>query len=182
MIRGILLGSLVLHSSSSTNSNKNSEIRQTLLIKNTGGAGERVVDMSVRTRPKRKISSVGTDETETDMTLESETETLKTISIPCVDPLKVSYDISYRRRMAATSSSSSPLLWDAPINEDTDVDPRSLEYEAVIRTAISCLGPWTVEVEKVVLKKRKRNGLEVGYSTCLNDSPSVYSNPTVGSP
>lgn len=121
-----------------------------------------MVDMSVRTRPKRKRTEAET-EMEIDVTMESETETLKTISIPCVDPLKVSYDVSYRRRSTATFSPSSPSLWDAPINEDVDadVDLRSLEHEAVIRTTIGCLGPWSVEVEKVVLKKRKRREVEV---------------------
>lgn len=173
MIRGISVGSLVLHSTSSTNSkNSNSEITQTLLIKNTGGAGERVVDMSVRTRPKRKRTEAER-EIEIDVTMESQTETLKTISIPCVDPLKVSYDVLYRRRPAATSSS--PSFWDVPIDQDAEVDLKSLEHEAVVWTTICCLGPWSIEVEKVVLKERKRRGVDVSCFAFLEDL--VFSNP-----
>lgn len=153
MIRGILLGSLVLHPSSSSSSEI---ITQTLLIKNTGGAGERVVDMSVRTRPRSKKKTNPETEGRTgdiEEELELESETLKTLSIPCVDPLKISYDVKYRR-WSAHSSGGSPGLWDTS-------DSNSLEHEAVVRTTIECLGPWGVEIEKVVLVRRPL--VEVSY-------------------
>ncbi|KAJ4483560.1 Gryzun, putative trafficking through golgi-domain-containing protein [Lentinula aciculospora] len=93
MIREIPLGSMALHS------HVTSELKTTLWIKNTGGAGDRVVDMSIRTRPirRRKPNKSRTKSHRILHLPHLETETLETLTIPCIEPFSVEFDVGYRR-------------------------------------------------------------------------------------
>ncbi|KAF5393290.1 hypothetical protein D9757_000465 [Collybiopsis confluens] len=162
MIKGIPLGSLALHPHSTSKSP--AEIKRTLWIKNTGGAGDRVVDMGVRT------NLVGDENSAANPRLE--TETLETISIPCTEPLKVSYDIEYRRRAPpgpsvgfAEGSGKPWWLFDSMEGDGEDEDESvstwaeraEADTEAIVRMTLECMGSSGVQVEKVRLKSKKNS-------------------------
>ncbi|KIK67572.1 hypothetical protein GYMLUDRAFT_69742 [Collybiopsis luxurians FD-317 M1] len=160
MIRGIPLGLLALHPHSS--SSAPAQITRTLWIKNTGGAGDRVFDMGVRTRPVFGENRIANPRLET--------ETLKTVSIPCIEPLSVSYDVTYRRRPppapsggpAKSDGKSWWLIESAELSKDEDnastwVERVEADTEVIVRTTFGCIAPSGVKVEKVVLKNKGDN-------------------------
>ncbi|KAJ3863828.1 hypothetical protein EV359DRAFT_64503 [Lentinula novae-zelandiae] len=172
MIKGISLGLLALHPQHPSSP---SDLRHTLWIKNTGGAGDRVVDMSVWTRPIHKHETGKPNKNTSGINVRArsmrqlphlETETLKTVIIPCIEPLNVRYDVTYQRRVDPSSYSTlnpgEGALWDRPqipwwLDEEKDDhgdegeggnrdrgdtwDERvEADVEAVLRTTILCVG------------------------------------------
>ncbi|KAF9078111.1 Gryzun, putative trafficking through golgi-domain-containing protein [Rhodocollybia butyracea] len=182
MIRGIPLGLLILHpltssSSSPLSSSASLEITQTLWIKNTGGAGDRVVDMSVRTRPisRSKLKSSLSYPHE-------EAETLKTITIPCIEPLTINWDVSYRRRVARAPAGvhgKATLSWleeprigsEEPVDDDDEAQLTEVDVEAVVRAMIGCVGSdhLGVEVEKMVLRSKSSEYAQILSSEIASD-------------
>ncbi|KAG5645413.1 hypothetical protein DXG03_006237 [Asterophora parasitica] len=115
---------------------------KTLYLVNTGAPGDRVIDISIQSRPAG--AAVDPGETE----LQDLTETLRTLVIPTVEPFKVSQTISYTRGLAK---------WKGLADLDTfdgNVWNHSRTSEALVRTSIECAGPSTVHVESVTLERQ----------------------------
>lgn len=119
----------------------------------TGKPNKNTSGINVRARSMRQLPHL-------------ETETLKTVTIPCIEPLNVRYDVTYQRRVDPSSYSTlnpgEGALWDRPqipwwLDEEKDDhgdegeggnrdrgdtwDERvEADVEAVLRTTILCVG------------------------------------------
>lgn len=123
---------------------------KTLFLISTGLAGDRVLDLSVRSRLPGDQGEVeeGMDRTKDEMDDDS-TETLHTLTVPAVEPFRINYDVAYRR-----STQEWQGLADLKTFGGDYWDGRG--GEAVINVRIECPGPWPIEVEGVVLEREVR--------------------------
>jgi trafficking protein particle complex subunit 11 len=106
---------------------------ETLYLKNTGGVGDRVLDISIQSR-----SPVSRDTS----------EVLRTLSVPTVAPMKVEYGVKY-------------LHARGPLPGLTDLQTYEGDYwddgeggEALVSARMACVGPWGVSVETVRLVRK----------------------------
>ncbi|KAF8070400.1 Foie gras liver health family 1-domain-containing protein [Lyophyllum atratum] len=116
-------------------------IKGTLYLVNTGAPGDRVVDISIQSRPINAVNDVTNPE------LQDMTETLRTLVIPTIDPLKVTQTISYTRGLAEW-----PGLADLK-TFDGDLWNNSRTNEALVTTRIECAGPSALQVGSVKLER-----------------------------
>ena len=123
---------------------------KTLFLISAGLAGDRVLDISVRSRLPADQGEVeeGLDETKEEIHDDS-TETLHTLTVPAVEPFRINYDVTYRR-----STQEWQGLADLKTFSGDYWDGRG--GEAVINVRIECPGPWPIEVEGVVLEREVR--------------------------
>lgn len=123
---------------------------KTLFLISAGLAGDRVLDISVRSRLPADQGEVeeGLDETKEEINDDS-TETLHTLTVPAVEPFLINYDVAYRR-----STQEWQGLADLKTFSGDYWDGRG--GEAVINVRIECPGPWPIEVEGVVLEREVR--------------------------
>lgn len=123
---------------------------KTLFLISAGLAGDRVLDISVRSRLPADQGEVeeGLDETKEEINDDS-TETLHTLTVPAVEPFVINYDVAYRR-----STQEWQGLADLKTFSGDYWDGRG--GEAVINVRIECPGPWPIEVEGVVLEREVR--------------------------
>ncbi|KAF5386217.1 hypothetical protein D9615_002311 [Tricholomella constricta] len=106
---------------------------KTLYLVNTGAPGDRVVDISVQSRSTEAEADSAEPE------CQDLTETLRTLVIPTVDPIKVSQTISYTRGLAEW-----PGL--ADLNTfDGNIWNYSRTSEALVRTTFESAGPSAVQ-------------------------------------
>jgi hypothetical protein len=106
---------------------------KTLFLKNTGGVGDRVVDISIQSR-----SPVAQDTS----------EVLRTLSVPTVASMKVEYGVKF-------------LHARGPLPGLTDLHTYESDYwddgeggEALVSARMACVGPWGVSVETVRLSRK----------------------------
>lgn len=142
LIRGIRCGKLMPGVS----------VLKTLHLLNTGAGGDRVIDISVRSRPGRHETeedgrSDGEDEHEDNYRHLDITETERTFVVPTIDPLKVTQDVVYRYSTQAWTGISGLR------NYDADFWDGSKGSEAQINTKIEFAGPWDVEILRMEAQK-----------------------------
>jgi len=117
---------------------------KTLSLISTGLAGDRVLDISARSRPpgdqERKIE--GTDD---EMDHDS-TEILHTLTVPVVEPFRISHDVVYRRSTQEWVGLADLKTFDGDYWDNRGGD-------AVVNVGIECPGPWPVEIDGVVLER-----------------------------
>lgn len=106
---------------------------KTLYLKNTGGVGDRVLDISIQSR-----SPVAQDTS----------EVLRTLLVPTVAPIKVEYGVKY-------------VYARGPLPGLTDLRTYESDYwddgeggDALVRARMVCMGPWGVSVETVRLVRK----------------------------
>jgi hypothetical protein len=123
LIKGVTLGTIM----------PGETALKTLYLKNTGGVGDRVLDISIQSR-----SPVAQDTS----------EVLHTLSVPTVAPMKVEYGVKY-------------LHARGPLPGLTDLHTYESDYwddgeggEALISAGMACMGPWGVSVETVRLVRK----------------------------
>ena len=121
-----------------------------LYLSSTGLAGDRVLDISVRSRLPADQGEVedGVDESKDEMDYDS-TETLHTLTVPAVEPFRIHYDVVYRRSTQEWAGLADLKTCDGDYWDDRG-------GEAVINVRIECPGPWPIEVEGVVLEREVR--------------------------
>lgn len=109
-----------------------------IMLISSGTPADRVLDISVQSRPPRnsRSDSEDEDEEEDDEQAEHVCEKLETIAISTISPFNVQHQITYNSRKGNSEE------WDDSV-------------EATVRTTWTCSGPWTLELEKVILVKKE---------------------------
>ncbi|TFK74712.1 hypothetical protein BDN72DRAFT_812681 [Pluteus cervinus] len=133
LIRGIRCGKLLPGVS----------VFKTLYLHNTGAPGDRIVDISIRSR------LVHGDEPEDEETQSQDvTETERTLAVETVDLIHVTQDVVYRH-------STEDWLGPADMRTfDGDFWDSGKGGEAVVNVKLEFVGPWEVEVVKVEVQKQ----------------------------
>ena len=128
---------------------------KTLWLLNTGAGGDRVVDISIQSRSTMtSLESLASEAAEVADT----TETLRTIVVPTAAPIKVSYDVVYRRNLGEQLGLADLRRFDSEFWNMGDGG------EALVTAKMECCGPWSLKVDNMKLI------CKVG--DCLQLSPS----------
>lgn len=106
---------------------------KTLYLKNTGGVGDRVLDISIQSR-----SPIAQDTS----------EVLRTLIVPTVAPVKVEYGTKY-----LFARGPLPVLTELHTYESDHWDDGE-GGEALVRARMVCMGPWGVSVETARLFRK----------------------------
>lgn len=123
LIKGVAFGTL----SPGTSSVK------TLHLISTGGAGDRILDISLQSR--------ATVEGDTTNSPEDISEILKTVTVPTVHPLVTSHNIVYRRATSARLALTDLRSFDEDFWDDGEGG------EGDITFTLQCTGPWSFELD-----------------------------------
>lgn len=110
------------------------------MLKSTGAPGDRMIDISVRSRWSLQP--------EESSELENVSELLQTIDIPTVEGIQFDFDVVYQRSVAEKLGLGDLRRYDGDFWDDTDAG------EAVVTARMECVGPWRLEVEGVVFERR----------------------------
>ena len=113
---------------------------KTLYLTSTGGAGDRVLDISVQSR-----SQQGTDE---DPSTEDLTEILQTLVVPTVSAFNVTHDVVYRRSVRDRAGHADLRAFEEDFWDD------GYGGEANVNLTLECAGPWNIELENVILERQ----------------------------
>ncbi|KAH8827913.1 Gryzun, putative trafficking through golgi-domain-containing protein [Flagelloscypha sp. PMI_526] len=144
----------------------------TLLSK--GAAGDRILDIAVQTRPASFDPDPDADEEEKDEAQhradEHTTETVKTVVIPVVDPLKAAFEVAYAGMRGQQSCPSDLALFEGQSWSNAD------GTEVTIGTQLEFSGPWVVDVHeiKLVLQDNSQVRLLDYPEPSDDDFPSEY--------
>ncbi|KAG6879137.1 hypothetical protein C0992_004954 [Termitomyces sp. T32_za158] len=137
---------------------------KTLYLVNTGAPGDRVIDISIQSRPQNSI----VDSTEPE--LDDMTETTRLLVVPTVDPLKVVQSVSYRHGMEAW-----PGLGDLDTFDGDKWNPARTS-EALVTTKIECTGPSRLQVESVTYEGEEHEGIRFIESSANDVAVSASAN------
>jgi trafficking protein particle complex subunit 11 len=122
-----------------------------LYLVSTGGAGDRVLDISIQSRHSSPLSPTSPT---TPASADSAglgvdaTETLETLVVPTVAPLKAEFATTYRRSLKPSNAVSDLQSFDAG-----HWDPVA-GGEAYVEAKVECVGPWSLQVESVSLVRK----------------------------
>jgi hypothetical protein len=106
---------------------------KTLYLKNTGGVGDRVLDMSIQSR-----SPIAQDTS----------EALRTLIVPTVAPVKVEYGTKYLFARGPLPGLTELHTYESDHWDDAEGG------EALVRARMVCMGPWGVSVETARLVRK----------------------------
>lgn len=123
LIKGVTLGTVT----------PGETVLKTLYVKNTGGMGDRVVDISIQSR-----SPVAQDTS----------EVLRTLSVPTVAPMKVEYGVKYLHSRGVLPGLTDLRTYESDYWDDGEGG------EALVSARMACVGPWGVSVETVRLVRK----------------------------
>ncbi|RDB24899.1 Trafficking protein particle complex subunit 11 [Hypsizygus marmoreus] len=154
-IKGVFFGSLAPGVS----------VVKTLHLTNTGAAGDRVVDISIQSR------TLGSAADPENFELHDTTETLRTVVVSTVEPLKVTQTIVYRQGLGEWPGLADLRTFDG------DFWDHNQAGEAVVNTRIECVGPFALEVESIRLERQEHERakiLECSADDITDDLPSEY--------
>ncbi|OBZ70000.1 Trafficking protein particle complex subunit 11 [Grifola frondosa] len=128
-------------------------IVKTLYLINAGCAGDRTVDISVQSRSTASPSSPITPNSPSSPSIArviDRGETLRTLVVPAIEPIEVTYEVSYRR-----SLNPQPGLADLETYKDGYWD-ESNSADAIVTNTISCAAPSVIMVESISLRPQVR--------------------------
>lgn len=117
-------------------------ILKTLYLVNTGAVGNRMVDISVQSK--------STSFEETDLEFLDITETLQTLIVPTVDPIKISHGITFTRSIREWAGLADLRIFDIDFWDDR------CGGEALIDSKMICIGPSEIEIESIRLEREVR--------------------------
>jgi len=106
---------------------------KTLYLRNTGGVGDRVLDISIQSR-----SPVAQDTS----------EVLRTLFVPTVAPMKVEHGVKYLYARGPLPSLTNLHTYESDYWDDGEGG------EALVRARMVCMGPWGVSVETARLVRK----------------------------
>ena len=106
---------------------------KTLYLKNTGGVGDRVLDISIQSR-----SPVAQDTS----------ELLRTLLVPTVASMKVEYTVKYVHSRGPLPGLTNLRTYENDYWDDGEGG------EALVKARMVCAGPWGVSVETVRLVRK----------------------------
>lgn len=116
-------------------------VLKTLHLLNTGAAGDRVIDISTRSR-----SAEGADGSDTEV--HNSTETLRTLVIPTVEPFKITQEVVYRHATGDWAGLADLRTFESEFWDDRKGG------SALVNTRVEFVGPWGLEVVSVELRKQ----------------------------
>ncbi|KAI9511510.1 Gryzun, putative trafficking through golgi-domain-containing protein [Russula earlei] len=119
---------------------------KTLYLKNTGGVGDRVLDISIQSS-----SHVAQDTS----------EVLRTLLVPTVSSMKIEYAVGYFHSRGPLSGLTDLRTYENDYWDDGEGG------EALVRARMVCMGPWGVSVETVRLVRK--NGPHARVLECSLD-------------
>ncbi|KAI0300474.1 Gryzun, putative trafficking through golgi-domain-containing protein [Multifurca ochricompacta] len=119
---------------------------KSLYLTNTGGDGDRVLDISIQSRSP---------------IVQDTSEVLLTLSVPTVAPMKVDYDVKYLHTRGPLPGLTDLHTYDRDYWDDREGG------EAIIRAQMECVGPWGLSVETVRLVRK--NGPHARVLECSLD-------------
>jgi hypothetical protein len=125
LIKGIALGTII----------PGAMTLKTLYLKNTGGVGDRVLDISIQSR-----SPVAQDTS----------EVLRTLFVPTVAPMRVEYGVKYLHARRPLPGLTDLRTYESDYWDDGEGG------EALVVAGMTCMGPWGVSVETVRLVRKVR--------------------------
>lgn len=126
---------------------------KTLYLVNTGAAGDRTLDISIQSRSIPK-SSPSSSAVSLDVTAypSDTSEALQTLTVPTINPIKLSYDVGYTRTLAKRLGSAHLQTFEGDFWDDGEGG------EALVSVRMEVVGPWGLEVQSVNLIRQVRNG------------------------
>ncbi|PBK82765.1 hypothetical protein ARMGADRAFT_684202 [Armillaria gallica] len=142
LIKGISFGVLVPGVSSI----------KTLNLSNTGGAGDRMIDISIQSRVTSRHDS---NEDLSKSEMEDVSEILQTLTVPTVKALNVAYDVTYRRPLAERLGLADLRRFEEDFWDEGEAG------EALVTLRLECAGPWALELQKVALERQNNDAAKV---------------------
>jgi hypothetical protein len=121
-------------------------VLKTLYLVNTGAAGDRMLDVSIQSRSTAIPEALTSESSE----LQDMSETLQTLIVPTVDPIKVTYGVEYRRALGPRAGLADLRTFEGEFWDDGDGG------EAMVNARMECVGPWGLEVESIQLQTQVR--------------------------
>ncbi|KAG9221235.1 hypothetical protein CCMSSC00406_0008930 [Pleurotus cornucopiae] len=118
-----------------------------LHIVSTGAPGDRLVDVSIQSKPPANHLQDESD-AEGDSRLVDLSEMLQTIAIPTVAPFKYSYGISYQHSIAGPAGLADLRTF------ESDYWDSSSGGEAVVCLNVEFIGPWPLTIESLDLVRK----------------------------
>ncbi len=110
-----------------------------LHLTSTGGAGDRILDISLQSRSKKSFNGEP---------IEDVSEVLKTVVVPTVAALSITHDIVYRRSLKDRMGLADLRAFDEDFWDDGQGG------EAEVNLMIECAGPWSILMEKLTLQRQ----------------------------
>jgi hypothetical protein len=126
-----------------------------LYLLNSGAVGDRMVDISIQSRSTNDFDATQ------DLEIQDVTETLRTLTVPTIEPLQVTQSVVYMRR-----SNKWPGLADLRSYDADFWDDRS-GSEALIETTIECAGPLGLHIQSITLERQVRDYRGASKQTSL---------------
>lgn len=131
-------------------------VLKTLYLVNTGAAGDRVLDISIRSQIKSKsspVSSPATTPSSPEMLANTfdTNETLQTLTVPTVNPIKITYDVGYKRPLADRPGIANLKTFEDEFWDDGEGG------EALISSRLETVGPWCLELLSIELDREVSN-------------------------
>ncbi|KAJ6593407.1 Gryzun, putative trafficking through golgi-domain-containing protein [Mycena capillaripes] len=138
-------------------------IVKTLHLISSGGAGDRMVDVSIQSTVVGALQPENPE-------LQDMTETLQTLAVPTLDAIKVNFGVVYKRAVGARAGVADLRTYDHDFWDDGDGG------EALVSTRMECAGPWGLEVASVKLHREDNEHARVMEASIDtdNDIPSDY--------
>ncbi|KAL0955838.1 hypothetical protein HGRIS_002040 [Hohenbuehelia grisea] len=142
---------------------------KTLLLTTKGAAGDRMIDVSIQSRPKAAHVPLE-DENEPDTKAETipsqdVSEVLQTLVMPTVDPFKTSYSVAYCRKLAEHAGPADLRTFDSEYWDDRQGGEAQVVFSA------ECASPWGLDISSMVLthQDNERAKITTSYSAGADD-------------
>ncbi|KIK09233.1 hypothetical protein K443DRAFT_671719 [Laccaria amethystina LaAM-08-1] len=136
--------------------------KKTIHLFNSGAGGERMIDVSIQSRPNDSEDETNEDDdNENDLLSDDKTETLRTLVIPTVNPFKVTSDVSYRHKQEPWPGLANLQTFDAKFWDDRRGG------EAIASMKFECTGPWNLLLDSVTLERE--DNIQAKIIECSTD-------------
>ena len=132
------------------------KVQKTLHLLNAGSAGGRTLDISIQSRSTATPLDSSQDDSETVL---DATETWRTLVVPVVNPIKVVYDVGYRRALGKQLGLADLATYDGEYWDTANGG------EAIVCTKLECVGPWNLEIESLKLIRQARRSESSNFQT-----------------
>lgn len=144
---------------------------KTLYLVNTGAAGDRVLDISIQSRAISKSSPEASPTTpispDTQAYRSDTSETLQTLTVPTIDPIKVSYGVGYRRPLTERPGLANLTTFEDEFWDDGEGG------EALVNATMEVVGPWSLEILSAKLIHKVRIFMSVPLRKLTDDRTEI---------
>lgn len=143
--------------------------KKTIHLFNSGAGGERMIDVSIQSRPNDLEDETSEeDDDENDLLSDDKMETLRTLVIPTVNPFKVTSDVSYRHKQEPWPGLADLQTFDAKFWDDRRGG------EAIASIKIECSGPWNLLLDGVTLERQDNDQAKIIECSTDQDDAGMF--------